>query len=254
MSKGSATITVNGTTVTSGTNFTINLGTSNTTSSVSVTAKGGNKNANGTVTFSNLAYTVTYTEPVTSYTVTFKDWDGTTLSTQEVEPGGAAIAPANPVRDGYTFIGWDSDFSSITANLVITAQYEQVQVITSDFPPFTDANWYLDADCTNTLTEAYSYGFTTTVNTGWIGYYIPVPEDWYGKVISIKIGSITENASLVIQTTDTYDEIFALNSSKLEGEARITPGKTYIIFLRTNYLGSGDVLVTGVSGEILREL
>ena len=73
MSRGSATITVNGTTVTSGSTFSINLGTANTTSSVSVSAKGGNKNARGTVTFSNLAYAVEYTEPITSYIVTFKD-------------------------------------------------------------------------------------------------------------------------------------------------------------------------------------
>lgn len=57
MSKGSATITVNGTTVSAGANFTINLGTSNDTTSVTTTAKGGNKNASGTVSFSNLVYT-----------------------------------------------------------------------------------------------------------------------------------------------------------------------------------------------------
>ena len=124
----------------------------------------------------------------------------------------------------------------------------------NDFPPFTDAGWYLDADCTNTLLETYSYGFTTAINTGWIGYYIPVPEDWYGKKVAISIESITENASLVIQTTDTFEEIFALNSTKLSGEARIVEGKTYIIFFRTNYLGVGDALITGVSGEILGEL
>ena len=63
MSKGSATITVNGSSVTSGQQFTINLGTANTTTSVTTTAKGGKKNASGTVSFSNLLYTVTYEEP-----------------------------------------------------------------------------------------------------------------------------------------------------------------------------------------------
>ena len=64
MSKGSATITVNGTTVTSGSSFTINLGTNNTTSSVTATARGGNKNVAGTVTFNNLVYTVEYSIPL----------------------------------------------------------------------------------------------------------------------------------------------------------------------------------------------
>ena len=253
MSKGSATIKVNNNTVSSGSSFSINLGTANTTSSVTATATGGGGNAKGTVTFSNLSYTVTYTAAV-EHTVVFKDWNGVILSEQTVTEGASALAPSNPTRDGYEFTGWDIDFSNITSDLVVTAQYKELVVVLNDFPPFTDTNWYLDADCTNTLTETYSYGFSTATTTGWIGYYIPVPDDWYGKIVSIKIGSITENASLVIQTTDTYDEIFALNSSKLEGEARIIPGKTYIIFLRTNYLGSGDVLVTGVSGEILQEL
>ena len=65
MKKGSATVTVNGTTVTSGTQFTINLGTANTTKSVSTTGEGNNKNASGTVTFTSLSYVVTYEEPKT---------------------------------------------------------------------------------------------------------------------------------------------------------------------------------------------
>lgn len=253
MSKGSATIKVNGTTVSSGSAFSINLGTSNTTSSVSATAKGGNKNAKGTVTFSNLSYIVTYTTAV-NYTVVFKDWDGTILSEQIVPEGTSATAPANPTREGYNFIGWDVNFSSVTSNLTITAQYESISVETSDFPPFTDANWFLDADCTNTLLEAYSYGFNTTTTTGWVGYYIPVPEDWYGKIVDLKIESITPNASLVIQTSDTFEEIFALNSTKLEASARIIAGRSYIIFLRTDYLGTGDVLVTGVSATVQGEI
>ena len=65
MTKGSATVTVNGTTVTSDTQFTINLGTANTTKSVTTTGKGNNKNARGTVTFTSLSYVVTYEEPKT---------------------------------------------------------------------------------------------------------------------------------------------------------------------------------------------
>ena len=126
MSKGSATITVNGTTVTSGTPFTINLGTANNTTSVTTTAKGGNKQSKGTVSFSNLVYTVTYEEaaaPKPTYTVTFKDWDGTTLKTQTVEEGASATAPSNPSRDGYNFTGWDNSFTNIIANITVTAQY-----------------------------------------------------------------------------------------------------------------------------------
>lgn len=126
MTKGSVSITVNSTTVSSGQTFSINLGTNNTTSSVTVTAKGGNTKASGTVTFSDLLYTVTYTEPVVTYTVTFKDWDGSVLKTQSVESGGSATAPDNPTRDGYSFTGWDKTFNNITSDLIVTAQYELI--------------------------------------------------------------------------------------------------------------------------------
>ena len=247
MSKGNATITVNGTTVSSGSNFTINLGTANSTSSVAVTAKGGNKNANGTVTFSDLAYTVTYTEPITSYTVTFKDWDGTTISTQDVSPGSAATAPTPPIRDGYDFTGWDTDFSNVTGNLTVTAQY--IEAIDSIFPSFAEGDWTLDSSCTLISTGKSSLRFTTDTTTGWVGYYIAIPEDWYGSSVKVSVASISENATLDIQTTDTYEEIMTINSSNLEGIAKLVPGKSYIIFVRTNYLGTGEVSVSGVKAE-----
>ena len=117
-----ATVKVNGKSVSSGVAFTINLGTGNTTTSVAVTATGPHKNTKSTITFSNLVYTVDYETNVT-YTVTFKDWDGTVLNTQTVKEGSGATAPNNPTRDGYDFTGWDVSFSNITSNLTVTAQY-----------------------------------------------------------------------------------------------------------------------------------
>ena len=125
MSKGSTTVTVNGTTYTAGTQ-TINLGTTLRTS-VAVTAKGGNKNARGTVSISSITYTVNYQydDGRAEYTVTFVDWNGTVLKTQTITEGASATAPSNPTRDGYTFVGWDKGFTNITSNLEIVAQYEE---------------------------------------------------------------------------------------------------------------------------------
>ena len=53
-----------------------------------------------------------------TYTVTFVDWDGTVLSVQEVEPGASAVAPAAPVREGYTFTGWDVDYTDVQSDLI----------------------------------------------------------------------------------------------------------------------------------------
>ena len=57
------------------------------------------------------------------FTVTFKDWDGSVLNEQQVSYGQAASAPSDPERTGYTFTGWDVDFTDITCDLVVTAQY-----------------------------------------------------------------------------------------------------------------------------------
>ena len=63
---------------------------------------------------------------VTKYNVIFKDYNGDVISTQSVAKGEAATAPADPTRAGYTFTGWDTDFSNITADIVVTAQYEEI--------------------------------------------------------------------------------------------------------------------------------
>ena len=60
-----------------------------------------------------------------SFTVTFYDWDGTVLKSEEVEPGTAATAPADPTHEGYTFVGWDTEFTNVTSYLTITAIYSK---------------------------------------------------------------------------------------------------------------------------------
>jgi uncharacterized repeat protein (TIGR02543 family) len=70
----------------------------------------------------NLVVTAQYSlKP--SYTVTFVDWDGTVLKTQTVMEGSSAIAPNNPYREGYIFVGWNTSLDNVLSNLIIEAQY-----------------------------------------------------------------------------------------------------------------------------------
>ena len=66
-------------------------------------------------------------DPVTKkYTVKFLNEDGTQIGdVQEVEEGKTAIAPANPTKEGYTFKGWDKDFSNVTSNIEVKAIFEK---------------------------------------------------------------------------------------------------------------------------------
>ena len=63
-----------------------------------------------------------------TYTVTFDLAGGTRTGggelVQTIPAGSAATAPA-VTRSGYTFTGWDKDFSRITADLIVTAQWSK---------------------------------------------------------------------------------------------------------------------------------
>lgn len=63
-----------------------------------------------------------------THKVNFVDYNGNIISSVEVADGALAVAPTNPIRNGYTFIGWDFDLTQpITSNTTITAQYEHAK-------------------------------------------------------------------------------------------------------------------------------
>jgi len=99
----------------------LTVATDETATTLTVTATSDfddTKFATATVTVKDVPVTQT------TYTVTFVDYDGTTvLKAETVNEGGTATAPANPSRVGYTFTGWDKTFANVTGNLTVTAQY-----------------------------------------------------------------------------------------------------------------------------------
>ncbi|MCK9479865.1 MAG: InlB B-repeat-containing protein, partial [Firmicutes bacterium] len=93
------------------------------------TFTGWNANADGsgtafdetTLVTDNITVYAQYT--INSYNVKFVDYDGNEIKSESVDHGGAATAPSDPTRPGYTFTGWDEEFDNITGDLVVTAQY-----------------------------------------------------------------------------------------------------------------------------------
>ena len=106
----------------------------------------------------NAAYKATYTGTVNKYTVTFKDADGTVLSTAEYEYGTKAAdieQPADPTKAAdarytYKFAGWDRAVADVTQDATYTATYSStVNKYTVTFK---------DEDGTVLSSVAYDYG------------------------------------------------------------------------------------------------
>jgi|GEM_PF-1147793 len=89
-------------------------------------------------TFRYMGVPVRLVRTVEEFTVTFKNWDGTTLKSENVEYGFAATPPTDLVREGWTFTGWTASVSGmskdyITDEVTFTAQYEKYITYTVTF-------------------------------------------------------------------------------------------------------------------------
>lgn len=70
--------------------------------------------------------TLTYTQEINDFIVTFVDFDGTVISTQEVRKGNSAVAPEVSEREGYNFSGWDKRFDNVTEDMKVIAMYQKI--------------------------------------------------------------------------------------------------------------------------------
>ena len=96
--------------------------------------------------------------------VVFKNWDGTVLKTDDVPYLSAAIAPATPTRAHdeqyhYEFSAWDTDFSAVEKDLVVTAQYAASAHELSEWSRQDDALHRRGCtSCAYTETAAHTFG------------------------------------------------------------------------------------------------
>ena len=143
-----------------------------------------------------------------TFTVTFVDWDDTPIgNAQIIKKGGAAQAPANPTREGYTFVGWDTEFTNVTSDLTVKATYNK-----------KDAGSKYEAENaqnnnTQTVTNANASGgkyvkmgegsLTFTVNVASAGMYTAkfaysLTEDYKAQYLSVngsQVGTVGFNKS-----------------------------------------------------------
>lgn len=150
-------------------------------------------------------FTVTVQRP-SAFTVTFVDWDSGVLKTEQVLPGVAATAPANPTRTGYRFSQWDVAFDNVTADTTVTAQYTiNTYSVTFDLDGGVRNGGGTLAQTVNYAQSAVAPTVTAPAGKTFIG--------WSGT-----FNNVTANITVTAQySINSYTVIFDLNGGSSTG-------------------------------------
>ncbi len=161
---------------------------------------------------------------IDTFTVTFIDFDGTVLGTDVVGFGGDADAPADPEREGYEFTGWDTDYTNVTADLTVQAEYDPL-LFTVTWENFDGTELEVDSDVPYGATPSYDGdeparessiesdftfdGWTPAINpvTGDVTYTAQYTEGGRSYVVRWENfdGTLLEEDSVVYGAMPTYD-------------------------------------------------
>ena len=150
-----------------------------------------------------------------AFTVSFATGGGTVLAAQTVEEGGFATAPATPSLDGYTFVGWDYDFS-----LPVNDDIEVKAIWNAN----GDTSYRIEYYYENLSKNGYELKNTVSASAETDTQASVVPEEVYGFTInnekSVVSGNVNGDGSLVLQvyyTRNTYTVTISRTSGTLSG-------------------------------------
>ena len=183
--------------------------------------------------------TITAQWKINQYTITFDTAGGSEVAPITQDYGTAITAPANPTREGYTFMGWDKEIPQTmpAENITITAQWKDTEKPTGEISVGTSKwNAFL-----NNITFGLFFNETQTVTVD--------ASDNSGDEVKIEYllsaVELTE-AELSGKSFTEYADAFSIN-----------PDNEYIIYVKLTdksnniaYISSQGIVLDGTSPVI----
>lgn len=155
-----------------------------------------------------------------TFSVKFYDESDTLIKEEIVEYGSSAIAPSDLTKEGHSFIGWDTDFTNVLANLVIYPVFES-QKFTVNF--YDESGKLLKEEVVDYGTSAE--GITAPDKEGY--KFIRWDEDTNNIKSNLDVYPIYEELIFTVTFVDQYGDVLKVEEVKFKQSATAPDAPTF---------------------------